>query len=148
MKILTAAALVAAQLVSASPVLAADLVGGPEPAQARMGAFAGARLRVALGGRHDGRTRFGLALAPISQSRTMDGRGVRRFGEGFELGISGREPAGLRLAGYRVGPGGALLDERHTRLGVSTIGTAAIVGGVIVVGLVGLALIARNDSDD
>lgn len=148
MKILTAAALVAAQLVPASQAAGADLAAGAEFAPARMGAFAGARLRVGLGGRHDGPARFGLTLAPISQSRTMDGRSVRRFGEGFELGFGGREPARLRLAGYRVGPGGTLLDERDTRLGVSTIGTAAIVGGVIVVGLVGLALIGRNDDDN
>lgn len=148
MKILTATALVAAQLASALPAHAADLVGGAEPAQGRMGAFAGTRLRVELGGRHDGRARFGLTLAPISQSQAMDGRSIRRFGEGFELGIAGREPARLRLAGYRVGPGGTLLEERDARLGLSTIETAAVAGGVIVVGLLALALIGRNDSDD
>ncbi len=148
MKIITAAALVAAQL-AATPAFAADLVdsAGAAPAQVRMGAFAGTRLRVELGGRHEGRTRFGLSLAPISHSQAADGRVTLRYGEGFEYGVAGRQPAALRLAGYRIGPGGTLVDERGTRLGVSTIEAAAIAGGVIVVGLVALALIGRNDND-
>lgn len=147
MKIVTAAALVAAQLASASPVLGADLVDGAGQPQVRIGAFAGTRLRVELGGRHQGRTRFGLSLAPVSQSRTMDGRSTLRYAEGFEYGIAGRQPAAIRLAGHRIGPGGRLIDEDGTRLGVSTIEAAAIAGGVIVVGLVALALIGRSDDD-
>jgi len=147
MRIVIAAALIAAQFAATAPANAAELVDGREKAQTRIGAFAGARLRLPLGRRQESRARVGLALAPISQSRAIDGRGTLRYGEGFEYGFAGREAASLRVAGYRVGPGGALSDARGQRLGVSTIGAAAIVGGVIVVGLVATALLIRSDED-
>jgi hypothetical protein len=145
MKAIAAASLVAAQLVTAAPAFAADLVAGSDPAQVRMGAFAGARFRVELGGRHDGRARIGLALAPTSHSQSADGRVSLRYAEGFEFGVTGREPARLRLAGYRIGPGGSLSDGRDPRLGISTLGAAGIAGGVIVVGFLVLALAYRSD---
>jgi hypothetical protein len=145
MKAIAAASLIAAQLLAAAPAGAADLAASGDPAQVRMGAFAGARVRLEFGGRRNGQVRAGLALAPFSRSQTMDGRTALRYGEGFEFGISGREPAQVRLAGYRIGQSGPLRDGSAPRLGLSTIETALVVGGVIVVGLLGLALIGRSD---
>lgn len=144
MKTIAAASLIAAQLLAAAPVRAADLAIAADQAQVRMGAFAGARVRLAFGGRDQGRLRAGLALAPFSRSQTIDGRAAFRYGEGFEFGIAGREPAGFRLAGYRLGQGPMRGDTGSPRLGLSTLGTAAVVGGVIVVGLLGLAFFGRS----
>lgn len=145
MKTLAAASLIAAQLLAAAPARAADLGVTADQAQVRMGAFAGARVRLALGGRDEGRVRAGLTLAPFSHSQTMDGRTASRYADGLEFGISGSEPASVRLAGYRIGPGPVRGEAGGPRLGLSTIETALVVGGVIVVGLLGLALIGRSD---
>lgn len=148
MKTITAVSLIAAQLLAAAPVRAADLgVVAADQAQVRMGAFAGARVRLGFGGPERGRVRAGLALAPFSRSQAMDGRASLRYGEGFEFGIAGREPAGFRLAGYRLGQGPMRGDAGGPRLGLSTLGTAAVVGGGIVVALLALALVGRSDDD-
>lgn len=145
MKTIAAASLIAAQLLAAAPVRAADLGVTADQAQVRMGAFAGARFRVAFGGRDEGRVRAGLTLAPFSRSQNMDGHATLRYGEGLEFGIAGREPARLRLAGYRISPGPARGDASGPRLGLSTIETTLVVGGVIVVGLLGLAFFGRGN---
>lgn len=145
MKTIAAASLIAVQLLAATPVRAADLGVTADQAQVRMGAFAGARLRLAFGGPEQGRVRAGLALAPFSRSQTIDGRASLRYGEGFEFGIAGRGPAGFRLAGYRIGQGPVRGDTGGPRLGLSTIETSLVVGGVIVVGLLALALVGRSD---
>jgi hypothetical protein len=145
MKTIAAASLIAAQLLAAAPASAADLVANADPAQVRMGAFAGARVRLGFGGRDEGRVRAGLTLAPFSRSQTMDGRTASRYADGLEFGIAGREPAGVRLAGYRIGQGPMRADTGGPRLGLSTIETALVVGGVIVVGLLGLAFFGRSD---
>ena len=144
MKTIAAASLIAAQLLAAAPVRAADLGVAADQTQVRMGAFAGARVRLAFGGRDEGRLRAGLALAPFSRSQTIDGRASLRYGDGLEFGIAGREPARLRLAGYRLSQGPMRGDAGGPRLGLSTLGTAAVVGGVIVVGLLGLAFFGRS----
>lgn len=144
MKTIAAASLIAAQLLAAAPARAADLVANADPAQVRMGAFAGARVRLDVGGRHDGRVRAGLALTPFSRSQTGDGRIALRYGEGLEFGIAGREPAQVRLAGFRLTPGGVRREGPGPRLGLSTIETTLVVGGVIVVGLLGLAFFGRS----
>ncbi|HVQ09397.1 MAG TPA: hypothetical protein VMS43_13270 [Allosphingosinicella sp.] len=144
MKTITAASLIAAQLVAAAPTSAADLGIAADHAQVRMGAFAGARVRLAFGGPDEGGVRAGLALAPFSRSQTMDGRASLRYGEGFEFGIAGREPASVRLGGHRIGQGPMQGDASGPRLGLSTIETTLVVGGVIVVGLLGLAFFGRS----
>lgn len=145
MKTIAAASLIAAQLLAAAPVRAADLgVIAADQAQVRMGAFAGARVRLGFGGGDEGRVRAGLTLAPFSRSQTIDGHASLRYGDGLEFGIAGRGPAGFRLAGYRLGQGPMRGDTGGPRLGLSTLGTAAIVGGVIVVGLLGLAFFGRS----
>ena len=138
----TAAALIASQAL-APPALAAELFGSGEPVEVERGAFAGARLRVALGGRRDGEIRAGLALTPISLRRSSDGAVGRQFAEGFEFGGGQGAPFGLRLAGRPIGGGDRAAQSR--RLGVSTLGAAAIVGGVIVAGFIGYALVSRSD---
>ena len=138
----TAAALIAAQTLAA-PATAAELFGTGEPVEVVRGAFAGARLRIALGGRRDGALRAGLALTPTSLRRGSDGAVGRQFAEGFELGAGQGAPFGLRLAGRPIG--GVAPDGRPRRLGVSTLGAAAIVGGVIVAGFIGYALVSRGD---
>jgi hypothetical protein len=147
MKTITATALVLAQLAAAAPAAAADLAGPADATQTRLGAFAGGRLRVPLGGRQDRAARLGLTLAPYSQSRGIDGRTTLRYAEGVEFGLVGRQPAQLRLAGHRLASDGTLVDDSGRRLGVSTLGAAGIAAGVIVAGAIIAALAIRNDDD-
>lgn len=147
MKKITAIALVVAQLGSAAPATAADLAATGDATQTRLGAFAGGRIRLPLGGRNDRAARVGLTLAPYSQSRAIDGRTTLRYGEGVEFGLVGRQPARLRLAGHRLASDGTLVDDDGRRLGVSTLGAAGIAAGVIVAGAIIAALAIRNDDD-
>jgi len=146
-KKLMIAALVATQLLSApQPAAAADLV---ERDSTQMGAFAGARLRVPLGGaREERHIRAGLTLAPTIRAQYADGASRLRFGEGLELGVTGRQPLRLSLAGTpinRLGQGGRGPDGQ--RLGVSTIGWIAIGVGAAVVIVIGAAAICAADHD-
>lgn len=145
MKNLTIAALVAAQLaLSAQPVLGAELnrEGGTMPNQ--VGAFAGARLRVPLGG---GRERPQAGLAMTSTLRN-GATGELRFARGAELGVSGKDSGlQLSLAGTpvsKLAQGG--LGPAGRRQGVSTLGWVAI--GVGAVALVLVALVAACSADD
>jgi hypothetical protein len=148
MRLATAAALIAAQILGAASASAAEL---PDPAAsagpARTGAFAGARLRVPLGARKDQQARLGLALAPLQRRQSADGEVRLRFGEGVELEIAGREPVALRLAGQRLTPDRGV-DGKENRLGVSTIGAVAIGAGVVLLGAVAIALVIRSGEDD
>ncbi|HEY0413928.1 MAG TPA: hypothetical protein VGD66_12390 [Allosphingosinicella sp.] len=147
MKILAAAALIAGQILAAAPASAADLLDTPCAAGAtRVGAFAGARLRVPLGGGRETPVRLGLALAPVQRTGGQDGATKLRFGEGLEFGLAGRTRPALSVAGYRVGGEANGADGR--RLGVSTIGAAGIAGAVIVAGFLVLALAARSDGSN
>jgi hypothetical protein len=133
----TIAALVAAQLLGvAQPAAAADLF---ERDSQRIGAFAGARLRLSLGGgREEQRLRAGLTLAPTMHSRAAGGGIQLRIGEGLEYGVAGREPMRLSLGGMpvnRLVQGGTGPDGR--RLGVSTIGWVAIGAGIVVLAVGG-----------
>jgi hypothetical protein len=148
MKMIAAAALVAAQLAAAAPARAAELLDTAGTAQSRTGAFAGARFRVELGGKSDGKARAGLTVAPLRQSRSSEGETKLRFGEGLEFGTASGERSGVRVAGHRLAPGAGLADADDRRLGVSTIEAAAIVGGVIVAGFLVVALAFRSDNDD
>jgi hypothetical protein len=147
MKMIVAAALIAAQIATVAPVSAAELVGPPSASAPRTGAFAGARFSVALGGKRASPARLGVAIAPLHRSQAGEGEAKLRFGEGVEFGIAGRQPPTLRLAGHRLAPGGVLVDEDGKRLGVSTIGAAGIAAGVILLGFVVLALAVRGDKD-
>lgn len=124
MKLILAAALSAVQAVSAAPAFAAD-GGAPQ-----MGAFAGARLRIPLGGSE--KPQAGLAFTSTLRSGRT---GELRFAKGAEFGFSGDEPAlRLTLAGMPV----SRLTEGRTapaghKLGLSTLGWVAIGVGVLAV---------------
>lgn len=140
MKKLTIAALIAGQLMTtAAPAVAAELT---EARTQQMGGFAGLRVRLPLDGRAGERQlRAGLAVAPVMQTRTLEGEMRTRIGEGLELGVTGREPVRLSVAGTTVsqlaqGPVG----PDGQRLGVSNVGWIAIGAGVVIAGL-GLAWI-------
>jgi hypothetical protein len=131
MKLVVAAAVCAAQLLSAAPAGAADLTAGDAAASRQMGAFAGARLRMPLGG-GKGKPQAGLALTSRLRSGATN---ELRFAKGVELGFSGNQaPMRLTLAGRpvsqlaqgRTGPEGR-------KLGVSTLGYIAIGVGVLAV---------------
>jgi hypothetical protein len=147
MKTLTIAALIGAQLLAAAqPALAAEL---DEPRIRQMGAFGGLRFRVPLDGNARQRqVRAGLTIAPTLHSRSAEGETRLRIGEGLELGVAGREPMRLSLAGMPVsrlaeGPVG----PDGQRLGVSTLGWIAIGVGAVVVLTVGAIALCMEDSE-
>ena len=134
MKHVLIAGLIAAQVGPlAAPAHSADLMAEPQQRETRMGAFAGTRVRVALGDGPRERVRAGLAVAPTLH-RIENGASRLRIGEGVEYGIADRRPAGLSIAGHRPGDSQRLPDGR--RHGVSTLGWVAIgVGAVALVGI-------------
>ena len=138
MKRLTIAALVAAQMM-AQPAMAAELGDDRGAVAARQGAFAGARVRIALDGTKARKTQAGLTLAPMIQGRAGDGSLRTRFGEGLELRLAGDSArpelafGGRSLAQLKEGRTGP--DGR--KLGVSTLGWVAIgVGTALLIGTV------------
>lgn len=147
MKRFAIASLLAAQAATvAQPVMAADLVERETP---MMGAFAGARIRMALGDRAHQRLRAGLTLAPTMHARGSDGAVRTRFGEGLELGVAPRRPLELSLAGTRldrfgVAPGGTGPGGR--RAGVSTLGWVAIGVGATVLVVAGAGYLWLDDA--
>ena len=151
MKKFFAAALIAAQ--TASPAAAADLVRDAGVQERRMGAFAGARLRVSLDGQARERVRGGLSVSPTMHDVRADGTARLGIGEGLEFGLSDRRGPALSLAGTPVreivqGPRGPEGDRRN----VSTVGWVAIGVGVVLVGVVGYGLwlnheLSNNEGD-
>jgi hypothetical protein len=118
-------------LASAQPALAAELHPDRTGMPNKVSAFAGARLRVPLGGGKE-RAGAGLALTSTLRSGTT---GELRFARGAEFGLSGGESSirltlgGMpvsRLAQGRSGPDGR-------KLAVSTLGWVAIGVGALAV---------------
>jgi hypothetical protein len=146
MKKLTVAALVAGQLLTAAqPAFAAELIDGRTQ---QIGAFAGARVRVPLGGDvRQRQLRAGLTLAPTLRTLAADGQSQLRFGEGLELGVTGREPVRLLLAGQDVRRLGAAEDDNDRHGGPSTLGWIAIGVGAAIVIVVGAAVLCASDHD-
>jgi hypothetical protein len=153
MKPIFLGALVAAQILScAQQASAADLT---EQRNQQMGAFAGLRLRIPLDGdARQRQLRAGLAVAPAMHSRTMGGESRLRIGEGLELGIVGREPVRLSLAGQDVRSLGAAQQgepDEDGRRGPSTVAWVAIgvAALVVVTATVGYFWLEdRIDDDD
>jgi hypothetical protein len=145
MKKLTIAALLAAQILGAAqPAFAAELVDSHGQ---QIGAFAGARLRVPLDGNvRQRQIRAGFTLAPTMRTLAADGRSQLRFGEGLELGITGRQPVRLLLAGQDVRRLGAAEDD-NDRGGPSTLGWIAIGVGAALVIVIGAAALCASDHD-
>ncbi len=126
------AGLVASQ-VSAVPAAAADLIEDPVIASQDAGSFAGARVRLALGGKGtESQLRAGIVMAPTLLTRTSDRRGSLRFGEGVELGFANGRPLALAIAG-RLVTGDDARRMSGPRAGVSTLGWNAIGTGVLLV---------------
>ncbi|HEY0086374.1 MAG TPA: hypothetical protein VGB65_10745 [Allosphingosinicella sp.] len=147
MRKLLIAAVVLAQLgPCAASVQAAELAAGPQQQQTRMGAFAGARLRVTLGGKKQ-TVRAGLMAAPSVRS-VRDGASSLRIGEGLEYGLSDRRPQpGLSFAGREIGSGKHLPDGK--RQNVSTTGYIAIAAGVVLLsGLVFLGWLVHEGNQN
>lgn len=146
-KMLIAGLVAAAQILpAAQPAAAAELIPERMATAAQVSAFAGARLRVPLGGGRE-KARAGLALTLTLRS---DSTGELRFARGAELGFSGGDKKlGLSLAGRPVSsfaPGRAGPDGR--KQGFSTAGWIAIgAGAIIIVGGVLIVDYARDQSE-
>jgi len=135
MRTLLVAALLAAQVGPlAGAARAADLLAEAPQRETRMGAFAGARLRVSLGAGRE-RVRAGVAVAPSLHS-VENGAPRLRVSEGLEYGFSERQPPSLSLAGRQLTDLQRTADGR--RQNVSTIGWVAIGVGVVLVAGVGV----------
>jgi hypothetical protein len=145
MKKMLMMAVVAAQIVAtAQPAIAAELVRDGANMPSQTSAFAGARVRVPLGGRNE-KPQAGLALTSTLRSGAT---GEIRFAKGAELGFSGGDSkVRLSLAGTpvsRLAPGAQ--GPQGRKQGVSTIGWVAI--GVGFVALVFVALVAACSADN
>ena len=145
MRKLVISTVVAAQIaLAAQPVAGAELVDDRSSIGQQRGAFAGARLRVPLGGDESEKPRAGLAVAPVSRTQLADGSVRTRFGEGAELSFGAGETAELRIAGaplaQRLGAQDHENQEREDRTGkkilkgaaVVAIVAAAVVGGLFL----------------
>jgi hypothetical protein len=143
-KSLTILALVTAQALAAvQPAFAADLQPDPGVKGTRMGAFAGARVRVPLGSKRQA-VRATLTAAPTLHSLQSSGEQRMRIGQGLELGVEGKQ-ARFDLAGR---PASRLVQGQSgpegERRNLSTIGAVAIGVGVLLVGLYFLAESCRK----
>jgi hypothetical protein len=151
MKTVLMASLIAAQIgLAAQPATAADLVGPRGTESQREGAFLGARMRLKLGGGDDKAVRAGLALAPLQQSRAIDGTLRTRLGEGFELGLGDRGKPALSLAGQPVDQlmlGRSGKDPSGRRQGVSDLAWVAIGIGAVVLIVLALGVACTSDND-
>ena len=131
MKRLSGVALIAALV--AQPVSAAELGA---TADRDLGYFGGVRLRLPLDGRRGEPLRAGLAIAPLVQTRSMQGEVRTRIAEGVEFGVTGRQPLRLSVGGTPVN---RLVPGRNgpngNRQGVSTVGWVGIGVGAVVVTL-------------
>ena len=139
------AGLVAAQLTAAAqPAAAANFEDG---ASVQSGTFAGARIRLTLGGnQQDRKFRAGLTLAPTLRSQTISGRTQMRLGEGLELGFTGERPLALSLAGRPID---RLLPGDDKKLGLSTGGKVAIgVGAALLIGAGAFYVAIQCDEDE
>ena len=150
MKHLLIAALIGAQLLPcAAPAAAAELAAEPKRTETHMGAFAGARLRVALGGERRERVRAGLTVAPALHG-VKDGTVRLRVGEGLEFGLTERRAPALSLAGRRLSElSGSESVPDGNRQNVSTLGWVAIGAGVVAVaGIVFLGWLVHEANEN
>ena len=128
MKKFVIGAFFAAQLFAPPSARAAEIAGGWQAEAPQRGAFAGARLRVPLGGKSE-KARAGLALAAVERARST---GQSRIAPGLEYGFAQGRGVELAVAGR------PLEELRGARkAGVSDLGWVAIgVGAVVVVGVI------------
>lgn len=147
MKKLMIASLIAAQtFVVAQPALSATLDDQPQTVRQSHGAFAGARLSIPLGGEKPA-PRVGLAVTPMHQTDANDGSRRLRFSEGLELGLAASGKPRLSLAGQPIARFGVAQEDEDEDGGISTLGVVGIVlGGLLVVGGIGVAVLAHEIS--
>ena len=130
-KLLMAGLVAAAQMLpAAQPAMAAELHQDRTGLPNQVSAFAGARLRVPLGGGRE-KPQAGLALTSTLRGGAT---GELRFAKGAELGFSGDEKLRLSLAGRplsQLAPGRGA--PAGGKAGVSTLGYVAIGVGVVVI---------------
>jgi hypothetical protein len=121
------AALAAAASVAAEPCLAASL--GPDSgiARGKVGAFAGASLRLPFGAgpRMAASARLRVSAVTLDYDRRSGGL-VERFGTGLDLGLSRSGRPDLRLAGSSPA-------EVKRRIGFKGSTGYIVVGGVVLV---------------
>ena len=141
MKIIVAAA---AASLALQPIAAAELPRDSAGSRIERSSFAGARLRLPLGGTRE-KAHFGVALTMTQRS---PGAAELHFAKGLELGFAGDEKLRLSLHGQPVSSlaSGARGPEGQ-KLGVSTLGWIGIGVGVVAVGLVGFGLWLDHEID-
>ncbi|HEX8574376.1 MAG TPA: hypothetical protein VF759_16675 [Allosphingosinicella sp.] len=142
-KLLIAGLVAAAQVLpAAQPAVAAELHQDRTATASQVSAFAGARLRVPLGGGRE-KPQAGLALTSTLRSGPT---GELRFAKGAELGFSGKaSKLGLNIAGRPIsklgagGPGPTGRKHGFSTAGWIAIGASAviIVGGVLIFDYIG-----------
>lgn len=129
------AAALALATVLASPVQATEW----GMAESRTGSFAGARLRLPLGGDASARPEASLAVAPMMERRSSNGRHSLAIGQGVALNLAGGRPE-LRLGALRadqavrLAVGGNQAPNHKARL--STGAWLGIGAGVVAIGAV------------
>ncbi|HEX8534676.1 MAG TPA: hypothetical protein VF662_10950 [Allosphingosinicella sp.] len=144
-KLMIATILSGAVLSPAAPAFGADIEDGRTAGPAHFGAFAGARLRMPLGGSE--KPKAGLAFTNVR----LDGSGARRFSKGIEVGFAGSEKLQVSIAGRqldRLGMQPLGRGPEGRKAGVSTIGWVAIGAGVAIIVGAALFIDAVRDSSD
>ena len=138
--------IVAAALIS-TPAQAGDW--RHQAVDVQHGAFAGARIRLPLGGANTAQPRAVLTIAPTYRSTSTDGEVRTRIGEGLAFGLAPDRGPTVTLAGVRadralgLAPGGQ--DASDTRIGLSTGGKVALgVGVLLLAGGVGYLVLANR----
>jgi hypothetical protein len=148
MKSLMIAALVTAQLTAAQSAYAASIDDQGMQSRVQMGAFAGARLRLQLGGAKP-KASAGLTLASMGRSQAQDGRVAHRFGEGVAFGMADGRPPGLSVAGQPLKPAKMALRDKDEAEdeddGLSPLAIGGIVvGGLALAAVVGYAILISS----
>lgn len=135
---------VGAALIATQPATAQSLADGVDRAPTRIGAFAGLRTRVSLGGIRREPVRAALTLTSTRVLNMRDRGRQTALGEGLEFGFAGSRRATWSLAGQ---PLSAQVERRN----MTTAGKVALIaGGVLLIGGVGFLILlheAEKNSD-
>lgn len=129
---------------TALPAHAALAAAGDEQqAIGVMGTFAGARLSLPLGAAapSERKARLGLGISRFHASFDSSGRKQERYLPGVELRLTGTGKARLMLGGQSK----ASIEQR---LGISSSGAVAIVGGLAAAALVVASMSGGGDDDE
>ena len=141
MKSLLIASLLLSPL-AASPAFAASIDDHAATAQHRLGAFAGARFRVAMGGEQAGQPRLGVTMTGVDYRLSGDGRMRARFADGAEYGFSADglqlsfagEPFRTRKEKLNASGGGGISPDLIIGAGIAVVVIGAAVGIIDAVG--------------